>query len=169
MISVLTSGSYFLHRAYLKNYKKEFKSYISKHKKETTFTVININSNELYVNSTSINWEDDNKEVVYKGILYDIVSVQKVGTIITLTVVSDQQEMELKKQFASIYDVNSKTTTKHPLELLKNFFALKYVINDSDIQFNNTTSSCPSLISNLLFQITTMFLSQEAPPPDFCI
>lgn len=169
MISVFSVGSYFLHQVFLKNYKKEFKSYIFEHKKETAFTTISINPSELYINSTSITWEDENKEIIYKGMLYDIVSVSKAGSKITVTVVSDTQEMELKKQFASIYDINSNTSTKHPFELLKNFFALKYLVSNTLIEFNNSVIKCVSPNSYLLSQIPTIVIHQETPPPEFCI
>lgn len=169
LISVFSAGSYFLHLFYLENCKEDFKEYILKNKKETNLTVINLNFNELYTNSTTIIWEDDNKEVIYKDVLYDIVSIKKIGNIITLTVVSDQQEMELKKQFAAVYDVNSNTTTKHPFELLKNFFALRYIVNNTTIDFTNTALKCVSPNTQMSFQITTMVISQETPPPDFCI
>jgi hypothetical protein len=169
LISVFSVGSYFLHLFYLENYKQDFKEYILKNKKETAFTIINIDSNELYVNSALIIWEDDNEEVVYKGILYDIVHIEKVGNRITLSVVSDKQETELKKQFASVYDINSGTTTKHPFELLKNFFALKYIVYNTSFEFGNSALKCVSPDTQISFQITTMVISQETPPPDFCI
>lgn len=169
MISVFSVGSYFLHLVFLKSYKKEFKSYIFEHKKETAFTTISINPSELYINSTSVTWEDENKEIIYKGMLYDIVSVSKTESKIIVTVVSDTQEMELKKQFASIYDINSNTSTKHPFELLKNFFALKYIVNNTLIEFNNSVLNCVSPNSYLLSQIPTIVIHQETPPPEFCI
>lgn len=169
LISVFSVGSYFLHKLYLKNYKKEFKSYVFKYKKESAFTIIDINLGELYINSIAITWEDDNKEVIYQGILYDIVSIEISVRKIRLTVVSDKQEMELKKQFASAYDINSNSTTKNPFDLLKNFFALKYIVNNSEIEFNNSIANYVSPNTYLLFQIKTMVIYQETPPPDFCI
>lgn len=167
LISIFSVGSYFLHLIYLGNYKQDFKEYILKNKKETAFTIININSNELYTNSSTITWEDDNKEVVYKGILYDILSLEKSGSIITLKVVSDKQEVELKKQFASIFNVNSNKSTKGPFNLLKNFFSLKYVVNNIFIEFNNPTLNCVSFNTPLTFHLTNMVIHQETPPPDF--
>lgn len=169
LISIFSVGSYFLHLIYLKNYKKDFKEYILKNNKEIAFTTININSGELYTNSTSLIWEDDNKEVIYKGKLYDILSIEKVGSIIKLKIVSDQQETGLKKQFASVYDINSSTTTKHPFNLLKTFFALKYVVNSPYFEFNIPLLNCVSPNTNQSFHITTMVIHQETPPPDFCI
>jgi len=169
LISVFSTGSYFLHLVYLGNYKKEFKEYILKNKKETAFTTIHINLNELYANSASLTWEDENKEIIYKGTLYDILSIEKVGFVVTLKVVSDKQEMELNKQFASVYDINSSTTTKHPFELLKKFFALKYIIHNTSFEFNSSLIPCISPNTNLSFKIATVLIPQETPPPDFCI
>jgi hypothetical protein len=159
-------GGYILHLNYLKNYKQDFKEYLLKNKKETTLTNISINSNELYINSTLITWEDDNKEVIYKGILYDIVSIVKSEHKMILNAVSDKQEMELKKQFASVFDINSNTCTKHPFELLKNFFSLKYIVNNTSIEFNNSILNRVFPNTYPAFQITNTITRLETPPPD---
>ncbi len=160
-------GSYFLHQLYLKSYKKEFKAYISKYKEQSAFSTITINPSELYSNSKHIIWEDEYKEVVYKGILYDVVSIKGKGLTVELTVVSDHQEMQLKKEFASLYDVSSNQKTKEPFNLLKTFFALKYLATHSDISFNNSSSIFKifGLFQNI--QINSIVINLETPPPQF--
>ncbi len=167
LMSVFSVGSYFLHQIYLKGYKKEFKSYIKQNKQSTSFSTISINPSELYTNSANIIWADENKEVVYKGILYDVVSVKGKGLTVELIVVSDYKEMELKKQFASMYDVSSKSTTKNPFELLKSFFALKFIVSNIDLEFNSLTKNLSASFHTQLFQITAPIIYLESPPPDF--
>ena len=72
LITVFSAGSYFLHQLYLKSYKKDFKAYISKYKEQSAFSTITINPSELYANSKTITWEDEFKEVIYNGVLYDV-------------------------------------------------------------------------------------------------
>lgn len=160
-------GSYFLHQLYLKSYKREFKAYVSNHKEQKAFSTITINPSELYSNSTKIIWEDEYKEVVYKGILYDVVKVNGKGLTVELIVVSDQQEMELKKHFAMMYDVNTREKTKGPFDLLKNFLALKYIASCPDINFSNIVFSVDNLYLAYSFQINSTIIYLETPPPQF--
>lgn len=158
-----------MHKCYLKSYKKEFKSFVFETKKKSNYTTIKINPGELFINSSTLIWEDENKEVVYKGVLYDIVCIKNIGVKVELTVVSDEQEMELKKQFASLFDIDTNKTTKGPFNLLKCFFALKYIatsfsanINSSEFIINKTHIYC-------VFKISKGFNSQTNPPPNFSI
>lgn len=160
-------GSYFLHQVYLKSYKKEFKAYISKYKEQSAFSTININPSELYANSANIIWEDENKEVVYKGILYDVLEVKGNGLVVELKVVSDYQEMELKKEFASLFDVSSNEKTKGPFDLLKNFMALKYLAAHSDICFNSSFFVLKKIGSFQTIQINSIVINLDTPPPQF--
>lgn len=166
LITVFSVGSYFLHQLYLKNYKKEFKSYIKTHKEQSAFSIITINPSELYANSANVIWEDEYKEVVYKGVLYDVVSVKGKGLTVELTVVSDHQEMKLKKEFASLYDVNTTEKTKGPFDLLKNFFALKFLLNHTEIDFLLHILDRATLSDNQLFLLVKIFIHQETPPPN---
>jgi hypothetical protein len=167
LVSLFSVGSYFLHQIYLKGYKKEFKAYISKQKTKSDFSTITINPSELYTNSTRIIWEDEFKEVVYKGVLYDVVCIKGKGLTVELTVVSDYQEMELKREFASLYDISSQEKTKGPFDLLKNFFALKYLVASSDIYFNNCVFSIGKIVSFQTVQINSIVINLETPPPQF--
>lgn len=169
LITIFSIGSFFIHKSYLKSYKKEFKSFVFENKTQSNYSVININPSELYTNSKTIIWEDENKEVVYKGVLYDIVCIKIIGVRVELTVVSDEQEMELKKQFASLYDINSRDTTKKPFDLLKNFFALKYVTVKTMLNLKNSESFLKTIYTYPSFQISQGFTFQISPPPDFCI
>ena len=166
MITVFSTGSYFIHLGYLKSYKKEFKSYIFKNKQETTSTVLLINPSELYTNSSYIIWEDENKEIIYKGILYDILQIKNVGKKVSITVVSDKQEMKIKKQFTSAFDSESNKSTKSPFNLLKKFLALKCVVNHSDMNIKIDGLYFTSFYSSDLFQLFPIYFSLDTPPPD---
>ncbi len=160
-------GSFFLHQAYLKSYKKEFKEYLKTNKQNTNFSTITIFPSELYTNSKRIEWEDEFKEVVYQGTLYDVVKVSGKGLVVELTVVSDHQEMKLKKQFAEEYDLNSKSPTKNPFELLKSFFSLKYLANNCDFSFDNSVLCFDKYVSFQKLQINLVVINFDTPPPQF--
>jgi hypothetical protein len=167
LIVVFSTGSFFVYKCFLQSYKKEFKSYISLNKKTTATTIIKINPSQLFTNSNTITWEDENKEVIYNGILYDIVYIENKKGKVYLTVVSDFQETELKKQFASIYSVNSNSSTKNPFDLLKQFLALKTIFQNSETYINPFPIKCFSIKNySTLFKLQTIVLNQETPPPD---
>lgn len=158
-----------MHLSFLSSYKKEFRAYLSVNKENLHTSEISINPNELYKNSKHIIWEDDNKEIVYNGVLYDVVSVQNNKKNVILTVFSDTQEENIKKQFAANYDDESNKTTNKPMKLLKQFLTLKYLSQTSD--FINTPATTDIIINNkdYPFYLSEGFLTQETPPPNFFI
>lgn len=169
LITVFSTGSFFMHRCYLKSYKKEFKLFVFENKRHSNYTTIKINPSELYTNSKKITWEDENKEVIYKGVLYDIVCIKTIGVKVELTVVSDEQEMELKRQFASLFDIDSNKTTKEPFNLLKSFFALKYITTESVDDVNYFEYIENRRYAYTVFKISKGFNKLTNPPPNFCI
>jgi len=164
---VLSTGSYVVSKLYLNSYKKDFKAYIFKNKKTISYTKIEIIKNQLYKNSKNLVWEDENKEIVYCGHLYDIVDIQIVNEKVVLTVVSDKQEMNLKKQFASIYNENDIKNTNQSSKLLKHFLALK-CINTSNVELELLKDNVlKNPFIDIEYKTINMFLSQETPPPIF--
>lgn len=168
LIVVFSTSSFFIHKCYLHSYKQAYKAYIFQNKQHTIHTTtIQINPSELFANSSIIQWEDENKEIVYKSELYDIIKIENKNGKVILTTVSDTQETELKKQFALSCYLDSNSKSKIPFELLKNFFALKCIINHAIINLqlfpisNSLSTPCSK------FQLPSVFQSKETPPPDF--
>jgi hypothetical protein len=166
LITVLSTGSYVVSKLYLKSYKKDFKAFVFKNKTIIAHTKIEIHKNQLYKNSKQLVWEDDNKEVVYKGHLYDIVDIQVVNDKVVLTVVSDTQEMNLKKQFASMYNENDVNQSSQPAKLLKQLLSLKGICHNDVFEFIKTTNVISFFQSNR-FVIQTGVQCVETPPPIF--
>ena len=54
LITVLSTGSYFMSKLYLKSYKKDFKAYVFQNKKTISYTKIEIKKNQLYKNSKDL-------------------------------------------------------------------------------------------------------------------
>jgi hypothetical protein len=159
-------GNYVLYSVYTTSYKKEFKHYISNHKENTRVTTLLINPGELYCNSARITWEDDNKEIVHEGVLYDIVTIAFNGLTVKLTVVSDKQEMELKKQFASLYDADSHSATKTPFSILKLFLFLKYIPNTDSLELKALETDRVHDFTFQEFKLRHNTIPTDSPPPD---
>lgn len=169
LITVFSTGAFLIHLYYLKSYKKEFKLFLKQSKNLNAQDTIFINPCELYENTAQMIWEDKNKEVIFKGTLYDIIEVKNVGKKVAIVVVSDAQEMVLKKEFAELFDSNSHESTNKPCHLLKNLFSFKGVVTTVVFNFQSGTNCLSTLNSPLSFSILPVFLSMESPPPDwFC-
>ena len=164
-IFMFSCGSYFLHLSYLRLYKQEFKSYIKTGQIQSDKTTITIATKYLYNNSSNIVWEDGNEEIFVNGVLYDIISIKTNALSTILSVVSDQQELELKKQFTAIYDVSKNKKESYPF--LKSFFSLKSVLNHSSFEFKNQVSTFAKNYLDPIYKTATIYSSQETPPPNF--
>ena len=165
---VLTTGGYFFHRVHLISYKKEFKLFIQQNKNTIETTQLIIEPSELFINTSKITWVDDNKEIYYKGKLYDIVTITRKKDSVVIDALSDSKEQKLKEEFAYSYnnDAVGKANNK-PIKLLKQFLTLKYLGTDlvefQFLQSSNTLCFC----INYNACISKVFLNKETPPPNF--
>jgi hypothetical protein len=166
IVIILITGVFLISKLYLNSYKKEFKTYVLKNKKSIAFKTLQINLNQLFKNSDHLIWEDDNKEIIYNGELYDIISIQFKAKKVFLTVVSDSQEQELKNQFASFYKNNDLKNTSYPIKLLKQLFSFKCVIQLDRIILNISNGNLKFHKTNL-FLTQKGYLKQEIHPPIF--
>lgn len=169
LIAVFTTGSYLIHSCYLKSYKKEFKSFIAQQTQHSLQSSILINPSELFTNSSLIAWEDENKEVIYRGVLYDVIQIKNKGMKVELIVVSDAQEMQLKKHFSEVYDLNSHESTKNPYHLLKSFFSLKCIVSQNQLTCDLALLNGNEPDFQNSFFISPVYLSLESPPPRFSV
>ncbi len=166
IISFLSIGSYILYKGYLKAYKADFRTYINLHQQHLPLVKHIIQKSELYVNTKLIQWEDEDKEVVINGKLYDVISSTIIKNTVELSLLEDTNEQGIKKEFASSFDLtNSKSN--NPIKLLKQFLALKCVVNHS--QNLNTPMSFLNTISCYSngFSIPKIVLLVQTPPPNF--
>ena len=74
-ISILSTGSFFVFSGFISQYQTDYQAYIQKEKSKINTSEILINPSQLYINSAKVSWEDDNKELVVDGVLYDVVSI----------------------------------------------------------------------------------------------
>lgn len=73
-ILVFSCGSFFIYKIYLRSYKKEFRSFVNIQKQDKLESYT-IPLNQLYVSSAVLKWEDENKEVIIEGKLYDVIAL----------------------------------------------------------------------------------------------
>lgn len=168
LIAIFSLGSFVFYHFYLSSYKKDFKSFIKKDQAKLSAIKMRINPSQLYTNSKTIIWEDHNKEIIVNGILYDIVAISSNKGKVEITLLSDEKEQEIKKQFASLYSENSFNSPTNTLaKVLKQFLGLKFLSNDYlDLNSNQNIILCSHIPFNLL-KSKSVFLPQEVPPPIF--
>lgn len=163
LIITFLTGHYFVYKSVLKSHKKEFKAYIRSH--FAKIEQLEISPSELYTNNRELIWLDENKEVCFKGVMYDIVSIKNAGTKVVLQVVKDKDEKELMKtyadQFNDIYETGK--TGKRNTSLLKDFLSFKFYQKElSKISlFTEFFSYC---ISDSI-STESVYLSVITPPP----
>lgn len=164
---MFSTGSYLLHQIYINDYKAQQRNYILKHKPGCPVYTITIYPSEVYTNSSNIVWANDGQEVIYEGILYDVVALSNRGLTVDLMLIPDQWETELHKRFLALYANESNQDTDDPFDLLKDFFELETIINKINLEFRELNNEINSLYLSQLFRLTTLVISIETPPPDF--
>lgn len=134
IVAILSIGSLLFSKLYLNSYKKDFKTYLKNNKNNIEAQSLQIEQWQLFKNSENLQWEDNYKEIVFNGTLYDLVSIDVINSKIVLKLVSDKQEQSLKNKFADINNINDNKMDSHPLKLLKQFLSLKF-INNNEFNF----------------------------------
>ena len=130
LITVFFTGHYFIYKSVISSHKKEFKTYIRSHFAKIEH--IEISPGELYVNSKKLTWLDENKEICFNGMMFDIVSVKIAGTKVVLNVVNDKNEKELMSRFQNEFNTiyENGNTGKKNNNLIKDFLSLKFFQKD---------------------------------------
>lgn len=162
------SGGFLIHKCSLYSYKKTFKSYVLAHKNILPLSSIYITPSELFRNSSDLTWLDENTEIVFKGVLYDIVEMKNINGKVVLNVVSDNQESEIQKNFALFFATKKDSSSKEPFELLKDFFELEYINTNFSFKYLKKLTKINNCRNDL--QLPNMFFFIDSPPPDliFC-
>lgn len=167
LIIVFSICNFGIFSLFLDQYKSKVQTNINN---ETTVItdVIYMCPYQLFSDSKNISWEDDNQEIRINGVLYDIASITTKDGVSELSLVIDEEETEIKKQFALIYDDDNDEFSKNsnnPIKLLKQFLALKFIyINNQSLEclYKNRIKSS---IIETTFEICSVVLNNETPPP----
>lgn len=108
-------------------------------------------------------WEDNNKEVVYKGVLHDVLKIQNQNGKVYISLIPDIKEQELKRIFAQFY---SEKTNKS-LSLLNQFLSLKYISTNHLIVLKQVGTFFKHDTEYRLNIISLAFSTVEPPPNSF--
>lgn len=149
-------------------YKREVRNYIKQNTNHNNTSIILINPSELYINTKNITWEDENKELVYNGILYDIVNIKNQNGKVLIAAISDMRELEIKREFAENFSGKSEGHSHHSLKLLKQFLALKYLSSDESLELQNNLMAVHYQI-NGGFKPESGFVAIETLPPNYFV
>jgi hypothetical protein len=126
----------------------------------------NISKADLYANTTELIWEDENKEVIIKGKLYDVIALQVNGDQIVLSLLPDFKEQDIKANYAKIFTNNSNNdNTSSLFKLLKQLISLKFTIQSFELPILLSDST------NSFFQYSYLtcegFSTKSLLPPIF--
>ncbi len=163
---VLSIGNFGIFSLFLNQYKSEVQANII-NKTSVVTDVIYINPYQFYSDSKNITWEDNNKEIVYNGELYDIISIESENGKVKINAISDKKETEYKMAYAQKEDLNNQTSNS-PIKLLKHFFALKCVCaNKMDIlNLESKINLVSEYTDSRCFILNNGYKSLEVPPPN---
>ena len=163
---VLSIGNFGIFSLFLNQYKSNVQANIN-NKTSVVTDVIYINPYQLYSDSKNITWEDNNKEIVYNGELYDIISIESENGKVKISAISDKKETEYKIAYAQKEDVNNQSSNS-PLKLLKQFFCLKCIsINKIDIlKLESKINLFSEHTDSRCFILNNGYKSLEVPPPN---
>lgn len=160
---IFSCGSFFIYKIYIKSYKKEFRSFISDQKQD------NLESHtiplaQLYISSDVLKWEDENKEVILNGKLYDVIKTVIVNDQAILCLLPDLKEIQLKQEFASLYNDSAKSSSPF-MNLLKQMLNLKFV--SANFTFSASDLSAQIIFSESNFNLSEGITTNPFIPPSF--
>lgn len=145
------------------SHRSQMKAMIRSGRSMTGVTSLTIDPSELYVNTEKLSWEDDNQEIVYNNMRYDIVSVIPQKGALVLYLLSDQIEKDLQDTYASAND-DKQQAGNPPVKILKQLLALKF-LPDALFGFDNTGGHSSLSYSSYTEQPVSVLLPKEILPP----
>jgi Tfp pilus assembly protein PilV len=164
LVVLISVGNFGLFSLFLNQYKTNLQSQIQ-HNTSSVIDIIHINPSELYANNKNISWEDGNKEIIYKGTLYDIVSIECVKGKVSIKAVSDSKEQDYKMVYANTQEKNN-TSSNSPLNLLKQFLSLNFIETKAVTTVPINSSLLTSTYHPYNYIIHKGYQTLETPPPN---
>ncbi|MDO9185774.1 MAG: hypothetical protein Q7W13_07165 [Bacteroidia bacterium] len=145
--------------------KKEIKAEIKRNVNPNELTAIVIDKKQI----NKIDWQQEGKEMYYKGKLYDVVRLTKNDTSITYYCINDKQEellfANLEEHIATHIAAN-KPIKNQGSKKLADKFAKLYFLNEELTKFNIVSFNLTQLSSTNLNYRSTL-IETDSPPPEF--
>jgi len=162
LILVFITGHFFLFKIAQHSHKSEFKHYLKSN--AVTIQKIELSPSELFVDSKTITWKDDNTEIEMNGEMYDVMEIKNSGTKVILSIVPDKVEKTLfekyRAQAASIYNNrNSKENNG-----IKDLLTLKVTVKEP-VRNPSSAAGSDVLFKENSFRTCFGFTTVQTPPP----
>lgn len=106
-------------------HRKEFRAW-AKELNKTEFRSVTIDRSELYRNTKDRIWEDENKELIINGELFDVTGMEIIKDKAVLTLLPDKKEKALKTEFAGLFKEDT-ASSGGLFKLLKQLLSLKFI------------------------------------------
>ncbi len=150
-------GYYFVSRHYQALQKEVIKEKILSQLKEEELKIISASDNHQ-----QIYWEEEGKEFLFKGEMYDVVKTKIVNGKVMLYCINDKKERELVDNYNLITKHNSSSDKKGKNTIDNSFNLFVY-------QDEKTGESCvtylPNNFSSINFNLPENLIDNISPPP----
>lgn len=111
-------------------------------------------------------WEQQGKEIRFKGRLYDVTGIEISPNEIKLYVEEDARETDLISDFVSVISSQTeKDQTNSPAKLLLEHFLKEFTVGQTSYIYDPVVSFI--LFINKDFHFTSFISDQQFPPPDW--
>lgn len=159
------AGYFIAFKSFQYQIKKEIKAEIKRNVNPNELTAIVIDKKQI----NKIDWQQEGKEMYYKGKLYDVVRLTKNDTSITYYCINDKQEellfANLEEHIAAHIAAN-KPIKNQGSKKLADKFAKLYFLNEELTKFNIVSFNLTQLSSTNLNYRSTL-IETDSPPPEF--
>lgn len=159
------AGYFIAFKSFQYQIKKEIKAEIKRNVNPNELTAIVIDKKQI----NKIDWQQEGKEMYYKGKLYDVVRLTKNDTSITYYCINDKQEellfANLEEHIATHIAAN-KPIKNQGSKKLADKFAKLYFLNEELTKFNIVSFNLTQLSSTNLNYRSTL-IETDSPPPEF--
>ena len=162
-LTVFLSGHFFIFKISQAAHQNKFRSYIQQDLAQ--LKKIDINPSQLYSDSKEIKWLDDNREVMIGDFIYDVVFTKNSGKTVSLYLINDDDERSLLDKYNKLADSIFDESNPSKQDVVKDFLSLKCLQYNS-LNFVPENLSLLNSYAAYTVSITSVFLSQETPPPN---
>ena len=113
-------------------------------------------------------FNDNGKEFRYNGRLYDVVSINKSGGEVKITVEYDASETALIEVFGSLFSQQQdKDQSSSPVKTIISHFQQDYIVNRLNIPVLNNSILTDYSSVNQSYPPSSFVADKLAPPPQF--
>lgn len=144
--------------------KAAMKTWLRTHRESSYHTVFSFTASYGQIADPELHWEEAGKEFIYKGNLYDIISVELHGSRATVYCVNDHAEKQLLTVISGMQERQQKSSTGAKTRFQK------LLLSVFDIQQNSINTATAVLTQKILPQQLSKPISRVrdilSPPPE---